>query len=541
MGQIRVDPIFPEGNITRPEKEQTSIRCFVAREFVEFLLKSGKQMNVAFQRAYAPESAELEWRYIDWEKVERQVKKLQMRIAKAIREGKYRKAQSLSWLLTHSYAAKLLAVKQVTTNKGKKTAGVDGVVWKTSQQKIKAVGTLNRSGYKPMPLRRIYIPKKNGKKRPLSIPTMRDRAMQALYAMALQPIAETTGDPNSYAFREGRCCQDAIGQCFCALAKSYSPEWIYEADINACFDEISHEWLLENIPMDKKMLRAWLKAGYAENGKLYATPQGVPQGGIISPIIANMTLDGLESAIRKAVPSRSKVNIIRYADDFIVTSGSKQLLIDLIIPLIRKFLSQRGLRISEAKTRITHIAEGFDFLSQNIRKYNGKLLIKPSKEAVKSLLSKVRQMICSMRGMKPKQLIGKLNQVIRGWVNYHKHVVAKEIFSYIDLRIHRMLRQWAKRRHSKKTQSWIHRKYFAHGYNNSNFSVKVKGSKGLYCIYRLFSAQLTPIKRHIKIRQAANPYDPKFREYFQKREKYKSALAKEYREVYDYDRFHAAA
>ena len=227
------------------------------------------------------------------------------------------------------------------------------------------------------------------------------------------------------------------------------------------------------------MLKAWLKAGYAENGKLHATTEGVPQGGIISPIIANMTLDGLESAIRKAVPRRSKVNVIRYADDFIVTSGSKQLLIDLIIPLIRKFLSQRGLRISEAKTRITHIAEGFDFLSQNIRKYNGKLLIKPSKEAVKRLLVKVKQMIQSMRGMKPGKLIGKLNMVIRGWVNYHKHVVAKEIFSEIDFQIHRMLRRWAKRRHSKKTQGWINRKYFAHGYTNSNFSVKVKVSKGL--------------------------------------------------------------
>jgi len=495
-------------------------------------------MNVAVELTCAPESVESGWKRIDWRKVEKQVGRLQMRIAKAIGERNHGKAKALSWILTHSYSARLLAVKQVTTNKGKKTAGVDGIVWKTPEQKIKAVGTLNRCGYKPMPLRRIYIPKKNSKKRrPLSIPTMRDRTMQAIYALALQPIAETTGDMNSYAFRAQRCCQDAIGQCFCVLAKSCSPRWIYEADIKSCFDEISHEWLLENIPMDKKMLRAWLKAGYTENGKLYATDQGVPQGGIISPIIANMTLDGLEEAIRKAAPSRSKVNVIRYADDFIVTSISKTLLVEEIIPLIREFLGQRGLRISEAKTRITHIDEGFDFLSQNIRKYNGKLLIKPSKEAVKGLLAKVGQMTQSMRGMKPEILIGRLNRVIRGWVNYHKHVVASKIFSDIDFRIYRILMRWAKRRHSKKTYAWIHRKYFSHGYNSANFSVKVTVAKRLYRIYWLFCARITPIRRHIKVRQAANPYKREFREYFQQRKKWKDALAWEYRKAYELDRF----
>jgi RNA-directed DNA polymerase len=419
-------------------------------------------MNVAVKRTCAPESVESDWKLINWRKVEKQVKRLQMRIAKAIREERYGKAQALSWILTHSYSAKLLAVKQVTSNKGKKTAGIDGVIWKTPEQKIKAAEKLNRSNYRAMPLRRIYIPKKNShKKRPLSIPTMRDRAMQALYALALQPIAETTGDANSYAFREERCCQDAIGRCFGVLAKSCSAEWIYEADIKACFDEISHEWLLENIPIDKKMLKAWLKAGYIENGKLYTSYEGVPQGGIISPIIANMTLDGLEQAIKVAVPRRSKVHVIRYADDFIVTSISKTLLVDKIIPVIREFLSQRGLRISEAKTRITHIDEGFDFLSQNIRKYNGKLLIKPTKKAVKELLSKLKRMIQTMRGVKPEILIGKLNRVIRGWINYHRHIVAKKVFSEIDLYLYRLLRQWAKRRHSRQSYKWIYRKYFS--------------------------------------------------------------------------------
>ena len=223
------------------------------------------------------------WSSIPWEAVEKGVQRLQSRIAKAIKEKKYRKAQSLQWLLVHSHHAKLLAVRRVTTNKGKNTPGVDGVVWTTAVQKMEAVTQLHRRGYAPQPLRRIYIPKKDGRKRPLSIPTMHDRAMQALYKMALDPVAETTADPNSYGFRSHRRCADAIGQCFNTLAKKISPVWILEGDIKACFDEVSHRWILDNTLLDRQILSKWLKAGYMEERTVYPTRKGTPQGGIMTP------------------------------------------------------------------------------------------------------------------------------------------------------------------------------------------------------------------------------------------------------------------
>jgi RNA-directed DNA polymerase len=269
---------------------------------------------------------------------------MQMRIAKAIREGKHGRAKSLQWMLTHSFAAKALAVRNVTENRGHRTPGVDGEIWRNKKQKVDAIGCLGRKGYRPQPLRRIYIPKKNGKKRPLSIPTMRDRSMQALHALALKPVAESTADRNSYGFREGRRCADAIAQCFLALAKRKSAKWVLEADIESCFDKISHEWLLSRIPMDREILRKWLQAGYMEERRWYPSPAGTPQGGIISPLLANLTLDGLEKVVAEAAPKGIvKVNMVRYADDFIITGVSRELLEERVKPAVQKFLAERGL------------------------------------------------------------------------------------------------------------------------------------------------------------------------------------------------------
>ena len=505
-------------SFARRESEQTPIWCFVAREIgepfqMEMQMTESGFLTDASIRAYC------KWSSIPWKAVENGVQRLQSRIAKAVEEKKYRKAQSLQWLLVHSHHAKLLAVRRVTTNRGKNTPGVDGVVWTTALQKQEAVCQLHRRGYAPLPLRRIYIPKKNGRKRPLSIPTMHDRAMQALYKMALDPVAETTADPNSYGFRPHRRCADAIGQCFNTLAKKISPSWILEGDIKACFDEISHRWILNNILLDRQILGKWLKAGYIEEKTVYPTRKGTPQGGIISPTIANMVLDGLEATAKASVPSRlygnirPKINVIGYADDFVITGDSKELLETKIKPAIESFLEQRGLRLSEAKTHITHIKNGFNFLSQNVRKYKGKLLIKPSADSIRSVLSNISQTIRKYRGVAAEVLIGALNPILRGWVNYHRHVVAKRTFSVISTHLYRQLWKWMRRRHGNKNKHWLARKYWLNGSKPWVFSTRVM-KKGKERLYELLHPNRVVIVRHTKIKGRANPYDPEWKPYF---------------------------
>ena len=470
------------------------------------------------------------WEAIDWQKALAYVKKLQVRIVKAQKEGHYSKVKSLQWLLTHSFYAKALAVKRVTSNQGKRTSGVDHELWLTPQAKWSAISKLNRRGYRPQPLRPHYIPKKNGKMRPLGIPTMTDRAMQTLYKFSLEPIAETYADPNSYGFRIGRSTHDAIEQCFTDLNKGKSPEWILEGDIKGCFDHISHEWLLENIPMNTQILEKWLKCGYVETRKLFPTDEGAPQGGTISPTLMNMTLDGLERLLQERLPTRQKVNgrthfnklnFVRYADDFIITGESPEFLRDKVLPVVKEFLTERGLQLSEEKTVITHIEDGFDFLGKNIRKYNGKLLIKPSKTSVKSFLEKVRSIIKGNKSIKQETLIRKLNPVIRGWVNNQRYVVSSKVFSRVDYEIYKCLWQWAKRRHKKKSHKWIAQKYWHHiGSRQWTFSVPYENQstegEPLYC--KLEYATDTKIIRFKKIVAEANPFDEYWTDYFEQRE-----------------------
>lgn len=458
-----------------------------------------------------------DWQAIDWAAARRHVRRLQLRIAKAIRAGKHGKAKVLQWLLTHSRSAKQLAVKQVTENKGAKTPGVDNVIWRTDKQKYLATQNLKRRGYRPQPLRRHYIPKKNGKLRPLSIPAMRCRAMQALHALALKPVAETVADRNSYGFREGRSCADAIGQCFIALAKSYAPVWVLEGDIKSCFDRISHEWLLKSIPMDKRMLRRWLKAGYWEKGRLFPTNEGTPQGGIISPLLSNLTLDGMEQAIRSQIkPRHDQVNFIRYADDFVVTARTKEILEQVVKPAVVAFLASRGLKLSEQKTTITHIETGFNFLGQNVRKYNNKLVIKPAREGTKALLEKTRECIKGMVGQKAEALIRKLNPILRGWANYHRHVCAKRTFGAVDRIVQTQLMRWARRTHPNKSQGWLRRKYFSAAPTGA-FSIRGHNRQGESRVLAVYRMSKTIIERHIKVKGEANPYDPTHAEYFERR------------------------
>ncbi|MCX7102220.1 MAG: group II intron reverse transcriptase/maturase [Methylobacter sp.] len=466
------------------------------------------------------------WHDINWVECHKNVKRLQARIVKATAEGRWGKVKNLQCILTHSFSAKAIAVKRVTENKGKRTAGVDGETWNTPESKAEAIDSLKRRGYKSSPLRRVEIPKKNGKKRKLGIPTMKDRAMQALHLLALEPVAETTGDPNSYGFRPERSTADAREQGFIALAKSASPQWILEGDIKGCFDNISHEWLLENIPLDRKVLREWLKAGVIYNGEFTETETGTPQGGIISPTLANLALDGLEKVLNQNFKTKEykvngvrkqispKVNFVRYADDFIITGKSKELLENEVKPLVENFLKERGLELSPDKTKVTHIDGGFNFLGWNFRKFESKLLIKPSKDSVKNVLGKVKVILRKNKNAKTENVINLLNPVIAGWANYHRGAVSKEIFSYIDHQIWIKTWKWAVRRHPNKGKLWIRKKYFKTVDNrNWVFSGENKGEHSI----RLASMSTVLIERHIKVQADSNPYDPKYEQYFEKR------------------------
>lgn len=492
------------------------------RENLDEPLYEEKQMTAIDTKvsgAGASSPAEQMWDQANWPHLEAEVKRLQMRIAKAVREGRWGKAKALQRLLTRSHSGKMLAVKRVTENKGKRTPGVDGRTWLSSAARWQGMLSLRHRGYRPMPLRRVYIPKSNGKRRPLGIPCMRCRAMQALWKLALEPIAETLADPNSYGFRPERGAADAIEQCFTALSRRQSALWVLEGDIRGCFDNFSHSWLLEHIPMDKVILRQWLEAGYVDEGFLFETRAGTPQGGIISPVIANMALDGLEAAVHASAGGsqkarrRAKLNVIRYADDFVVTSATKSALESQVLPAIRRFMAERGLELSEEKTRITHISEGFDFLGQNVRKYGDQLLTKPAKKSVQSLLTKVRSTIKGLANATQELLIRQLNPVIRGWAMYHRHAAAKATFNRIDSDIWHMLWKWAKRRHPTKGARWVLRRYFRPRGSRS-WAFSTKGSAdGTTVSLELFRAMTVAITRHVKVPGASTPFDPAWTAY----------------------------
>jgi len=473
------------------------------------------------------------WKTINWAKVQRKVFKLQKRIYQASLSGQNAKARRLQRLLGKSYYAKLLAIRKVTQdNQGKKTAGIDGIKSITPKQRLELSQNLSKY-QKAKPLRRKWIPKPNGEKRPLGIPTINDRVRQALVKLALEPQWEARFEGESYGFRPGRSAHDAMSRIFLSIKQG--EYYILDADISKCFDQINHDYLLSKIDCPsiiKAQIKQWLKAGVMDNGLFEATEAGTPQGGVISPLLANIALDGMIRLIENLFPKGTNGNknyakVIRYADDFVVISPQVEVIQQCQIDL-EEWLKPIGLELKPAKTRICHtlreiqvkgnkVKPGFDFLGWNFRQYpvgkhhssktgsrNQKLLgfntlIKPSKKSIKAHADQVKKVIKSHKTAPQTALIRNLNPVIRGWCNYHSRVVSKKTFSSLDHMTWQRLRAWTVSRCGKASYKKL-RKYYK---KNGNRAWSFETNKGL----KLLIHAETPITRHVTVRPEASPYD----------------------------------
>lgn len=472
-----------------------------------------------------PRGLDLEWDAILWRPVEDEVRRLRQRIFKASQEGNLKKVRNLQKLMLRSRANTLVSVRRVTElNAGRKTAGVDGEVVLTSRAKTVLVDEVHRDrkDWRARPVKRVYIPKANGKQRPLGIPVLRDRCQQARVVNALEPEWEARFEPRSYGFRPGRGCHDAI-QAIYLTARGKNPlrQWVLDADLTAAFDRINHQRLLASLGTfpGRVAVAGWMAAGVIEQGRLSPTVEGTPQGGVISPLLLNIALHGMEEAAgvrylrcdpRGAQVAGTSPALARYADDLVVLCHSRDQA-EQTRQRLAEWLAPRGLTFNQDKTRIVHLSEGFDFLGFNVRRYGTKLLIKPSPTAVKRMRQRIRTEVHSLRGANADAMIRRLNPIIRGWAAYYRGVVSKEVFASLDHYLWGHLYRWALRAHPRKSKHWVVTRYFD-VFNQSRQDRWVFGDRDSGRYLRRFV--WTKIVRHSVVMGTASPDDPNLVRYW---------------------------
>jgi RNA-directed DNA polymerase len=467
------------------------------------------------------------WSQMNWTAVEANVRHLQGRIYRAAANEEHAKVKNLQKLMVRSMSAKLKAIRQVTQeNSGKQTPGIDGVVCDTPQKRLALLHDgLSLQGYHPQPVKRCFIPKSSGGQRPLGIPTQKDRVMQALVKMALEPEWESRFEANSYGFRPGRCTMDAITALHTCMNRQGASQWVLDADITGCFDNLDHAALLKRLPVFTPTIRRWLKAGVVELGRYTHTEAGTPQGGVASPLLANIALDGMERLFdgedAKGNPQRPSwktgqnkgISLIRYADDLVVVAPSREVLEQYVLPTLAHFLANRGLQLSEAKTRLVHSTEGFNFLGFEIRRFPRALLTQPQKAKMLGHYRALTTYLHQHKQSPAVQVIHDLNPKMRGWGNYYRHCAAKRAFRKMDHLVWHALWRWAKRRHPNKSAKWIRQRYFRTiGHRQGGFA-EAKAQMLWY--------QDIPITRYPKVRGKSSPMNPALRAYWAPREQWR--------------------